>query len=156
VEPTCAAPFRVGDALVAEQYHLRIPSRLEWIEPAVDYLTQRAVQCGAVGETRAHRLMIALHEALTNSLLHGNLILSLRRGGEEKRAHPRHALQQEVRVAPVDGDGVVDWGAEQEALARNVSHEGMSLLQSGLLASGRVLITIPAACRPGGLHRLRH
>src|SRR5262245_44047741 len=56
--------------------HLRIPSEPEWIEPTVDYLVRRATRCGAVAPTRANRLMMALHEALTNSVIHGNLGIS--------------------------------------------------------------------------------
>jgi anti-sigma regulatory factor (Ser/Thr protein kinase) len=63
-------------AVAAEHCSLRIPSRPEWIGPTVDYLKQKAVPCGACNESRADRLVLALHEALTNSVVHGNLELS--------------------------------------------------------------------------------
>jgi anti-sigma regulatory factor (Ser/Thr protein kinase) len=63
-------------AIEAERFQLRLPSRLEWIQPAVEYLCQRAVLCSACDETRSAKLMLALHEALTNSVVHGNLELS--------------------------------------------------------------------------------
>src|SRR5690349_21747702 len=60
-------------AVVSEQVRLRLPSRPDWIEPAVEYLTNRAVLCGACLESRAGKLAMALHEALSNSVVHGNL-----------------------------------------------------------------------------------
>src|SRR5262245_39034844 len=64
-------------SLVAtEQMQLSLPSRPDWIEATVDYLRQKAVLCGACQESRAGKLMIALHEALSNAIVHGNLELS--------------------------------------------------------------------------------
>ena len=63
-------------AIAAEQTYLHIPSQPEWIAPTVEYLKNKAIQCGACHETRANKLMLALHEALTNSIIHGNLELS--------------------------------------------------------------------------------
>jgi anti-sigma regulatory factor (Ser/Thr protein kinase) len=240
MEQTLSAPS-LADAVVGEHYHLRVPSRLEWIEPTVDYLTNRAVQSGAVREGRAGRLMLALHEALTNSVVHGNLEVSselresddlaygaalvaraadpryatrtvdvrasydgaraswaftdegpgfdvesaLRRldehdpgeeraggrglllmqaftdevsfaeggrrvvlslykaAGEDQRAHPRLPVHERVRVAPIDDSGRVDLDSQYDALTRNISHGGITLLQPGPSANKRVLITIP-------------
>src|SRR5262245_61286706 len=64
------------DAVVTDLCHLRIPSLPGWVEPTVDYLVQRASQCGAVAAGRADRLMLALHEGLTNAVIHGNLGIS--------------------------------------------------------------------------------
>jgi anti-sigma regulatory factor (Ser/Thr protein kinase) len=66
----------LGETVLTDQFHLRIPSRLDWIGPTVDYLAQRAVQCGAIPTERTSRVVLALHEALTNSIVHGNLELS--------------------------------------------------------------------------------
>jgi anti-sigma regulatory factor (Ser/Thr protein kinase) len=231
----------LADAVVGEQYQLRIPTQLEWIEPTVDYLTNRAAQGGVVEEKRAGRLMLALHEALTNSVVHGNLeigsdlkergdqaflqalaarcadphysgrhvdirvvydglcthwvltdqgqgfdvaaalqrldgegghedrpsgrglvmirafvdevrweqggrriILTMRKASDEKRMGLRRPLHQSVRVAPIVGD-TVDWDAAHDALARDISAEGMSLVQPGPEPAGRILITIPVA-----------
>jgi anti-sigma regulatory factor (Ser/Thr protein kinase) len=230
----------LADVVLGEQFFLSVPSRLDWIEPVVDHLTSRAVQCGAVRTRQSARVTIALHEALTNAIVHGNLevssdlkergdgafieavaarcadpryadrpvevsasydgqwmrwaftdhgpgfdvrsalarleeedglecrasgrglvmirsfvdevrweesgrrvILGVRRPEPEKRAHPRHPLQQGVRVAPIREDGTVDWGAAHDALARDISQEGIGLLQAGLGQTERVLITIP-------------
>src|SRR6516162_8331768 len=59
-----------------EQTRLRMPSRTDWIDPMVEYLRQRATLCGACQEARAAKLLLALHEALSNSIVHGNLELA--------------------------------------------------------------------------------
>src|SRR5437763_1947522 len=62
--------------IVAERTHLVIPSMPNWIEPTVEFLRQKAVLGGACQETRSGKLLIALHEAITNAIIHGNLELS--------------------------------------------------------------------------------
>jgi anti-sigma regulatory factor (Ser/Thr protein kinase) len=57
----------------AERVRLSIPSLPHWIEPTVDYLHKRALLAGAVQERRSRKLMVALHEAITNAVIHGNL-----------------------------------------------------------------------------------
>ncbi len=66
----------LSTAIAAEQTYLQIPSQPEWIAPTVEFLRDKAVQCGACPETRARKLTLALHEALTNSVIHGNLEVS--------------------------------------------------------------------------------
>jgi anti-sigma regulatory factor (Ser/Thr protein kinase) len=229
-------------AVIAEQFCLHIPSRPEWIAPTVEYLRQKAVLCGACCEARAGRLALALQEALTNSVLHGNLELSsdlkedggstfaealaaraadpyfsgrvveieahydgdrccwtltdqglgfdvqaalrradeppdveallrpsgrgllmmralldevryeaggrrvlltlLRSSGKERRHRPRLPLQAALRVAPVRADGSVDWDAATEGIARNLSADGISILQAHPAAAPRVLIAL--------------
>src|SRR5262245_3156684 len=63
-------------AVLAEQTRLQILSRPEWIEPTVDYLKHKALLCGACSESRIDRLLLALHEGLTNAVVHGNLEIS--------------------------------------------------------------------------------
>ncbi len=63
----------VAAAIAAEQTCLHIPSQPEWIAPTVEYLKNKAILCGACHESRANKLILALHEALTNSIVHGNL-----------------------------------------------------------------------------------
>ncbi len=227
-------------AVAAEQTYLQIPSQPEWIAPAVEYLKEKAILCGACHEARANKLMLALHEALTNSVIHGNLELSselkersdnafmealakraadpdygtrpvevrieydgdcchwtltdqgrgfdveralaraataepeammasgrgillmraflddlryemggrrtiltlARPSGEEKRRAPRLAMQRPIRVAPIRADGGVDWDAAHEAVAQNLSADGIAILQSRLANSDRILIGI--------------
>jgi hypothetical protein len=62
--------------------------------------------------------------------------------GEEKRRAPRQALQRPVRVAPIRGDGRVDWDAAHEAVAQNLSSGGIAILQSRLAHIERILIGI--------------
>src|SRR5438445_5455701 len=59
--------------VVSERTHLVIPSMPNWIEPTVEFLRQKAVIGGACQETRSGKLLVALHEAITNAMVHGNL-----------------------------------------------------------------------------------
>ena len=52
---------------------LQMPSRLEWIDPTIRFLTATAIRWGVCDEDRAFRVELAMHEALTNSVVHGNL-----------------------------------------------------------------------------------
>lgn len=63
-------------AVAAEQTFLQIPSQPEWITPTVEYLKEKAILCGVCHPGRAKKLTLALYEALTNSIIHGNLELS--------------------------------------------------------------------------------
>lgn len=69
---TPSLPTRV----LADRVRLEIPSLPNWIEPTVDYLRQRAVLAGVCQETRSGKLMVALHEAIANAVIHGNLEVS--------------------------------------------------------------------------------
>src|SRR5258708_7442651 len=60
----------------AEHVQFRFPTRPDWIEPAVEFLRQRAVLSGACDETSAGRIMMGLHEAVSNAIVHGNLEIS--------------------------------------------------------------------------------
>jgi anti-sigma regulatory factor (Ser/Thr protein kinase) len=225
--------------VASEQTYLQIPSQPEWIAPTVEYLKEKAVLCGACPESRANKLMLALHEALTNSVVHGNLELSselkersdnafaealamrsadphygerlvevgvdydgercrwtiadrgngfdvekamkratdpdpemfllssgrglllmraflddvrysaggrcvvltmARPSGEEKRNGARLPMQRPVHVAPVRADGTVDWEAAYEGVSQNLSPDGISILQTRLAESERILI----------------
>jgi anti-sigma regulatory factor (Ser/Thr protein kinase) len=69
-------PPDISSAVLLERSRLRIPSRPEWIAPTVEHLKQHARLCGACHESRAGKLVLALHEALTNAVVHGNLELA--------------------------------------------------------------------------------
>ncbi len=233
-------PPSLPTAVATEQTSLHIPSQPEWIEPTVEYLKQKAILCGACHPARANKLTLVLHEALTNSVIHGNLelssdlkergdnaftaalaeraadpryaerlvevrveydgercrwiltdqgkgfdvervltracsdepglilasgrglllmraflddlsfelrgrraILTLKReSGAEKRCAPRLSVQRPIRVAPIDADGAVDWDAAHEAMAKNLSSGGISILQRRLADCERVLVGI--------------
>src|SRR5258708_4850724 len=76
----------VPDQVLTERTHLIIPSLPAWIEPTVDYLCRKAVLSGACKESRAGKLMVALHEALSNAVTQGNLELSSARKGRADAA----------------------------------------------------------------------
>jgi anti-sigma regulatory factor (Ser/Thr protein kinase) len=81
--------------VIAERTHLSLPSFPHWIEAAVTYLRHKAVLSGACQESRSAKLMVALHEALSNAVVHGNLELSsdLKEGGDNAFAE---ALAQRI------------------------------------------------------------
>jgi anti-sigma regulatory factor (Ser/Thr protein kinase) len=70
--------------LQSEQTRLRLPSRPDLIESAVEYLRHKAVLVGVCPPAQSARLGMALHEALSNSVVHGNLEISseLREGDD--------------------------------------------------------------------------
>ncbi len=66
----------VASHLVADYVRLRVPSKLECIEPTLDYLKSRMEGVRACSPGQSHRMMVCLHEALTNAIVHGNLGIS--------------------------------------------------------------------------------
>jgi anti-sigma regulatory factor (Ser/Thr protein kinase) len=132
----------------AEQTLVRLPSRPHWIEETVDYLCRKAILCGACQETRSRKLMVALQEALVNSLVHGNLELSseLKERGDssfakalaERAADPRLAQRMVDIVVDYDGQRcrwlITDEGKGfdvEEVLRRLESDDPEFLLASG-------------------------
>ena len=83
--------------VVAERTHLVIPSLPNWIEPTVEYLRQKAVLAGACQETRSGKLLLALHEAVTNAIVHGNLGVS-----SELKEHGNSAFAQALAQRAAD------------------------------------------------------
>lgn len=67
---------------------------------------------------------------------------------EEKRGQERVPMTRGVRVAPIDAEGRIDWLQGHEALMRNVSTTGISLLQDQGVETRRVLITISTGGEP--------
>jgi anti-sigma regulatory factor (Ser/Thr protein kinase) len=231
---------RLPEAVQVEQTHLRLPSQPSWIEPAVEYLKHKALLCGACQEARAGKLVVALHEALNNAIVHGNLevssalkeraddayaqalaaraadprfaeravdvlvhydrercqwaitdegpgfnadaalrraagdepnlllasgrgivmmralmdelryeaggrrvILTLHRSSaQEGRRHERLPVLAPLRVVPVGPDGKVRWDEAYAAVARDLSPEGLGLLQAQLAISDRVIVGV--------------
>ncbi|MBI3407110.1 MAG: PilZ domain-containing protein [Planctomycetes bacterium] len=66
----------IPNTVLTEQTQLSLPSYPHWIEAAVEYLRQKAVLSGACHESRSGKLMVSLHEALSNAIVHGNLEIS--------------------------------------------------------------------------------
>jgi anti-sigma regulatory factor (Ser/Thr protein kinase) len=72
METSLTAPH-LPDTVSAEQTVFQVPSLPDWIAPTIEFLKQKALLSGACEESRAAKLTLALHEALTNSIIHGNL-----------------------------------------------------------------------------------
>jgi anti-sigma regulatory factor (Ser/Thr protein kinase) len=69
-------PLTVESWLTNNQTTLSAPSDLEWMDKILHYLQARAVELGACDEKDSTRIAIALHEALTNAVVHGNFEIS--------------------------------------------------------------------------------
>lgn len=63
-------------AVTRQRQHLRVPSRVDWVERTVMYLADQARALGACDAGRKAKLVTALTEALTNAIVHGNLEVS--------------------------------------------------------------------------------
>ncbi|MDA0285216.1 MAG: ATP-binding protein, partial [Planctomycetota bacterium] len=55
---------------------IEIPSEFEWITRTVSYLQDQASQLSWGESINSSRIMVPLHEALTNAIVHGNLEVS--------------------------------------------------------------------------------
>jgi len=105
----------ISAAVLAQQSHLRLPSRPEWSEAAATYLKNIAVLCGACHEARAGKLMVALHEALSNSIIHGNLEVSsdLREQGDGTFAEALAVRMSDPALASRRIDVLFDYDGER-------------------------------------------
>ena len=139
--------FPLADCFVEDHCRLRIPSAPERIAPAVDHLIRRAQEVGVVHPNRATRVQMALHEALTNSVIHGNLGISsaLKEQGDDeffvavaaRMSDPAYA-DRIVEVEASYGGGVATWtftdqgaGFDVEAALRRLDDEPDLLRPSG-------------------------
>jgi len=146
VAPTARADAAPpADHAAAE--HLRLLSRPDWVEPVVLYLKRKALEAG-VDESAANRLVVAMTEAVTNAIVHGNFALSsaLKQQGDGafKQALDHCADDPDLvgRVVDIQAEyspehctwTITDEGAGfdvAQALARLESDDPMELLASG-------------------------
>ena len=139
--------FPLADCFVEDRCRLRIPSAPERIAPAVDHLIRRAQEVGVVHPNRAARVQMALHEALTNSVIHGNLGISsaLKEQSDDdffralaaRMSDPAYAGRI-VEVEAAYGEGVATWvftdqgaGFDVAAALRRIDGEPDLLRPSG-------------------------
>jgi anti-sigma regulatory factor (Ser/Thr protein kinase) len=138
--------------IVNEQVQMCLPSRPDWIEAAADYLRQKAVLAGACQESRSGKLMVALHEAISNAIVHGNLELSseLKELGDSSFAEVLAQRASDPALADRVVDIVVDYdgnrcrwiitdqgnGFDYERILRNQDSADPEVL----LASGRGIL----------------
>lgn len=146
---------RIGQAVQYARETLSIPSRVEWIERAVEHLVSPAVLWGICDEDRASRLTIVLTEALTNAIVHGNLGISseLKEDGDafaielSKRSSQPDLAAKPVQVeAEYDGN-TVTWtitdqgsGFDVESFIKKLDDDGPDMD----LLSGRGVMLIRA------------
>jgi hypothetical protein len=54
---------------------LEIPSEFEWITRTVSFLQDQASELSWGDSINSSRIKVSLHEALTNAIVHGNLVV---------------------------------------------------------------------------------
>jgi anti-sigma regulatory factor (Ser/Thr protein kinase) len=139
-----------------EQTRMRLPSRPDWIDPTVEFLKQKAVLCGACQESRAGKVLLALHEALSNAVVHGNLELSsdLKEQGEDvfatalaqRSGDPQYAGRAVEILASYDGASY-EWSVTDQGPGFAVEQVMGRVALPGAeapLASGRGLLIMQA------------
>jgi anti-sigma regulatory factor (Ser/Thr protein kinase) len=111
---TSARPS-VPDHVASERTRLVIPSLPNWIEPTVEYLRQKAILCGACHESRAGKLLIALLEAVSNAVIHGNLEVSskLKEAGDDAFARALAERSADPVLSARVVDIVMDYDSER-------------------------------------------
>ena len=146
--------------LEADSAVLRVPTRLEWVGKAAEFLRTRAEQCGVCDETRGGNLLMVLHEALTNAIVHGNLGISSQLkelGGDvfaralaERSADPAFSHREVTVSFDYDGErcqiSVADEGAGfdwQKYLAAAAANDDEDA-EPNLALSGRGMIIMRA------------
>jgi anti-sigma regulatory factor (Ser/Thr protein kinase) len=134
--------------VVIDHTHLRLPSRPDWIEAVVEYIGTKAVLAGVCQESRIAKLTIALHEGLSNAIIHGNLELSseLKERGDSSFAEALAGKMADPTLATRHVDLTIDYDGERcswtitdqgrgfdvnRAMARAASDEPDVLLASG-------------------------
>jgi anti-sigma regulatory factor (Ser/Thr protein kinase) len=144
----------LSTALVADRAQLHIPSQIEWISPILEFLRQRLLLVRACDEAQAQRLVLGLHEGLTNAIIHGNLEIpsTLKEEGDaftrllaERLDDPRYR-HRTVSVG-VDYDGHrCQWVITDEGPGFDVEKvlEHLEDPENGLLASGRGILMMRA------------
>jgi anti-sigma regulatory factor (Ser/Thr protein kinase) len=146
---------RIGQAVQYLRESITIPSKVEWIEKAVDHLVEPTQIWGICDEDRASRLTIVLTEALTNAVVHGNLGISseLKEDGDAFAIElSRRSSQPDLAAKPVlidaeyDGN-TVTWtitdqgnGFDVESFLKKLDDDGPDLD----LLSGRGVMLIRA------------
>jgi len=108
-----AAPAGFGSAVLADRTRMELPSQIDWIAPTLEFLRQRLALVGSCDDAQSQRLLMGLHEGLTNAVVHGNLEVSsaLKEDGDafarqlaERMADPAYNRRVVDVTADFDGD----------------------------------------------------
>jgi hypothetical protein len=68
--------------------------------------------------------------------------------GNERRRERRMPLLARLQVTPIHADGSIDWTAASAAVARNLTREGIGILQNQLTKTDRIVIGLWADEKP--------
>lgn len=96
----------LGSLIEADSTSFAIPSELQWAGKAAEYVSRRAMDCGVCDRDRAMKMTLALVEAITNAIIHGNLDISsdLKKQSDTAfaRAVAMHSADPDMRERPVN------------------------------------------------------
>lgn len=93
---------RIFDYLVSESHEYVIPSDIRLTLPLIDQLTERITRVGICDPLDQMNIRLALDEALTNSIVHGNLEIDSKSKGKSLKEidNFNHLLAERSQQAP--------------------------------------------------------
>ena len=107
-----------------EQTIFQVPSLPDWIAPTIEFLKQKSLLSGACEESRAVKLTLALHEALTNSIIHGNLEVDSDLKEQEDNAFTRLLAQRAADPAYANRTVTIEVGYDGERCQWALTDQG--------------------------------
>lgn len=126
---------------------MEIPSDFSWINPTVEYLASQASEVSWQSPVNKNRVTLALHEALTNSIVHGNLEISseLKNDYSDRftemlavRSSQHKYASRIVRIIVDYSESCITWsiadegrGFDVQSVLARAESEDVSLLPSG-------------------------
>ena len=146
----------VESRIVNQSFTLDIPSDFEWINRTVSYLVQHVADMPWGDEINGNRIALPLHEALTNSIVHGNLEVSsdLKESEEAERFAEALAVRssqtkyssRRVQIVVEYNEHRVAWTITDEGkgfdIAKVLKHAESE--EPSMLCSGRGVIMMKA------------
>ena len=149
-------PTNVESRIVNQSFTLEIPSDFEWINRTVSYLVQHVAEMPWGDGINENRITLPLHEALTNSIAHGNLEVSsdLKESEEAERFAEALAVRssqteyssRRVQIVVEYNEHRVAWTITDEGkgfdVAKVLKHAESE--EPSMLSSGRGVIMMKA------------
>jgi anti-sigma regulatory factor (Ser/Thr protein kinase) len=145
----------VESRIVNHSFTLDIPSEFEWINRTVSYLEQHSQDISWGDAINGNRVMLPLHEALTNAIVHGNLEVSSELKEEEcgrfaealaVRSTQSKYASRRVQIVVEHNEHRIAWTITDEGkgfdVAKVLKHAASD--EPSMLASGRGVMMMKA------------
>jgi anti-sigma regulatory factor (Ser/Thr protein kinase) len=145
----------VESRITSHSITIEIPSDFEWITRTVSYLQDQASQLSWGDSINSSRVMVPLHEALTNAIVHGNLEVSsdLKEVDADRfsealaiRSSQREYASRMVQIVVDYNEHCITWSITDEGKGFDVPRvlEKASSEEPSLLLSGRGVMMMMA------------